>query len=246
MSEATPVSAALYDVIWQMHEAERYAGRTPDIAVKFQAFAALPEPLESYFQDRVVLDAGCGQGRFSYLASMLGARHVVAVDQSHEALVRARRATGEPKNCLFIQADLDALPLRAEAFDYVMSFGVLHHTPSTRRALERLIALLKPGGLVSIYVYRRFSIPAVVWPLRLLTLRLPADRVRRACERLGIRYAGRRSRWPLLRRITFEELTTPYLWTHSVREVVGWLRDAGLQVISTTQAVSASARRPPR
>ena len=41
------------------------------------------------------------------------------------------------------------------SFDVVFSEGVLHHTPSTERALKALVPLLRPGGELMIYVYRR-------------------------------------------------------------------------------------------
>ena len=45
------------------------------------------------------------------------------------------------------------LPFRPESFDVVFSEGVLHHTPSTERALKRSSRCSRPGGELMIYVY---------------------------------------------------------------------------------------------
>src|SRR5262249_9478017 len=55
----------------------------------------------------------------------------------------------------FIQCDLNALPFRDGSCDVVFSEGVLHHTDSTEKAFGRVARLVKPGGHLMFYVYRR-------------------------------------------------------------------------------------------
>ena len=57
----------------------------------------------------------------------------------------AARNTAALENVHCIQADLLALPLAAEAFDFVYCLGVLHHLRDTERALAGLVSRLKPG-----------------------------------------------------------------------------------------------------
>ena len=47
------------------------------------------------------------------------------------------------------------LPFADDTFDTVFSEGVLHHTPSTRAALESVVRVLRPGGEILFYVYVR-------------------------------------------------------------------------------------------
>ena len=203
-----------------------------------------------------MLDAGCGEGRFTYLASALGAAHVVAADYSREALRRAWRGTGNPPNVSFIRANIMQLPL-AGRFDYVFSLGVLMMTPDARRAFHAVIRALAPGGYVTIFVYGRWTLPLAMWPLRSIGLRMSRERVLRWCNALGFGYdpsvravvpIGRALRRlgrldPLgVGRITYEMLSAPYLSEHSRRAVAGWFAEAGVAPISATRMVSASGR----
>lgn len=244
----------VYDVLWDAHVRQSYDGRIDEYRGKFQAFAKLPGPIEVYLAGKRVLDAGCGEGRFSYLASALGAQHVVGVDYSLEALRRAVGGTGNPPNCSFIRADVLNLPL-SKTFDYVFSLGVLHHTPRTRQAYHAIVRHLKVGGYITIFVYGRWKLPLIIWPLRLLSLGINPERIRRVCDALGLGYdrsvPPRIPLGPLFRRlgrldllgvgrITYEGLTTPYLWEHSLREVKSWFAEAGVELISSSKMVSAS------
>lgn len=131
--DAVSERSDIYDVLWDAHVRQSYAGRIDEYRAKFQSFAGLPGAMEFYFKGKRVLDAGCGEGRFSYLASALGAEQVVGVDYSREALHRAVCGTGNPPNCSFIRADILNLPLW-RTFDYVFSLGVLHHTRQSQEA----------------------------------------------------------------------------------------------------------------
>lgn len=116
-----------------------------------------PESMGRFFSGKRTLDAGCGSG---FSASMwLGEAwngELVAADIS-DAVDIAQETLGHFSGTAFVQADLMALPFRDEAFDAVFSEGVLHHTPSTRDALASVARVLKPGGDMLFYVYRKKS-----------------------------------------------------------------------------------------
>jgi len=102
---------------------------------------------------KLVLDAGCGSGRYMDVVARSGAE-VVGVDLSLAVEV-AQENLGHLPNCHFIQADLFQLPFPNECFDFFYSIGVLHHTPSTRQAFIHLVRTLKPRGGAAIWVYPR-------------------------------------------------------------------------------------------
>ncbi len=105
----------------------------------------------------VVLDAGCGAGfsALEYFAPVLNAIRYIGADISEAVDVAADRFREHGTETLFIQSDLGQLPLQPASCDLIFSEGVLHHTDSTEQAFQRLVPLLRPGGVFAFYVYRR-------------------------------------------------------------------------------------------
>ena len=109
-----------------------------------------PDEMSDYFSRHGrILDAGCGAGLATSTRFAPGWRRsgneFVGVDIS-SAIETARERLDGIEGTSFVQADILALPFRPATFDLVFSEGVLHHTPSTRRAFEALVRLLRPGG----------------------------------------------------------------------------------------------------
>ncbi len=88
------------------------------------------------------LDAGCGTG---LLAEHMGAREAewTGVDLSAAMLGRARDRGLRP-----VQADLDALPFAAGAFDAAFCFTALIDRSSAAPALTELSRVVRAGGLL--------------------------------------------------------------------------------------------------
>jgi SAM-dependent methyltransferase len=127
-----------------------------------------------------VLEVGCGAGRFTEVLLDAGAE-VWAVDAS-SAVDAARANLGDHPRLRLAQADLFDLPFAEGAFDRVLCFGVLQHTPDPRRAF---VAVARHGGRVAADVYRRAPYvdrwsAKTLW--RPLTTRLPRDVLRRVVE----------------------------------------------------------------
>lgn len=104
---------------------------------------------------KVLLDAGCGAGRFSDVALEAGA-YVVAVDIS-DATQACRRTLSrhDSDRYLVLRANLFDLPLEPGSFDGIFSLGVLHHTPEPARAIAALAPLLRRGGRFATWFYER-------------------------------------------------------------------------------------------
>lgn len=128
-----------------------------------------------WFADKLILDAGCGAGRFADVMAALGAR-VVAVDLS-AAADACRDTVAHHKGAVqVVQASLYALPLRRDAFDGVHCAGVIQHTPDPARTMMVLPAFLKPGGRLVYNFYERTPsgrLQLVRRALRLFTPSLP-------------------------------------------------------------------------
>jgi SAM-dependent methyltransferase len=132
------------------------------------------------------LDAGCGRARYTrFLAPHLDA--VIALDGS-DAAVSAARNLRDVSNAVVVRSDLREAPFRDDSFGFIASFGVLHHLEDPRAGFDRLLRLLRPGGVLSLYVYSRperagirgFGLAAAA-ALRRLTVRLPRRILRPIC-----------------------------------------------------------------
>lgn len=104
--------------------------------------------------DRLTLDAGCGNGRFSRAAFAAGAC-VVSMDLTCAAGVAHTNLVGGNLNAQVVQGDILHTPFKPGAFDVVFSIGVIQHTGAPLQATVNLAALARPNGLLSIRTYRR-------------------------------------------------------------------------------------------
>jgi SAM-dependent methyltransferase len=193
---------------------------------------------------KLVLDAGIGAGRFSDVLARWGAI-VVGVDLSYAVEAANLSFSGLP-NVLVCQADIGNLPFRPGTFDFIVSIGVLHHTPDTRRYFDCLPRLLKPGGEIAIWVYppeSEYTTRARWIPF---TSRIPKAWCYSFCKVL-VPWAQRRKKSSFVRQLrhlfpisdqglglendildTFDAYSPRYLGIHSAEEVAVWFRTAGL------------------
>lgn len=58
-------------------------------------------------------------------------------------------------------ADAENLPYEDNFFDLVYSWGVIHHSENTIKALEEIIRTIRPGGLGKIMIYNRYSLQSI-------------------------------------------------------------------------------------
>src|SRR6201993_2129599 len=129
---------------------------------------------------KLVLDVGCGMGRFAEVATRWGA-HVVGIDLSLASEVAAKNLAD--RSASIFQADVFKLPFAPESFDYIYSIGVLHHTPDCEQAFKALPKLLKPGGRIAIWLYSSYN----PWyrmsdVYRKWTRRMAPERLHRLCK----------------------------------------------------------------
>jgi ubiquinone/menaquinone biosynthesis C-methylase UbiE len=114
--------------------------------------------------DSVVLEVGCGRGAGAALILREFKPAVVhAMDLDLEMIRMAKRYLdpGQRKKIPLYVGDTIHLPHRDASLDAVFDFGVLHHIPDWRKALNEIARVLKPGGVFALeelypHLYQNF------------------------------------------------------------------------------------------
>lgn len=104
-----------------------------------------------------VLEVGVGAGT-DFINWVRNGAVATGVDLTDAgvSLTRERLAL-EGLDAQVMRADAENLPFENESFDLVYSYGVLHHSPHTVRAISEVYRVLKPGGTALIMVYHLHS-----------------------------------------------------------------------------------------
>jgi uncharacterized protein YbaR (Trm112 family)/SAM-dependent methyltransferase len=213
------------------------------------------EPDGSFLKDKLILEAGCGMGRYMDVAKDYGAEVVGidlsrAVDRAHENL----------KNCRFVhvaQCNIMEAPFREEVFDFVYSIGVFMFIPNPRRAFESMVEYLKRGGYYAVWVYSDYMHPLkklISNLIRSVTKRLPHRLLHFLCyvavpfgylqrilhKNRITRYLAAplflvpfsaHKKWRVRIADTFDWYSPEYHSYHTEREVVDWFEQNGFDEI---------------
>ena len=107
--------------------------------------------LKDGLQGKLVLEAGCGAGRFTEILLKKGA-FLVSSDLSSAVEVNIDNFPISDDH-LVIQADINDMPYADESFDVVICLGVIQHTTDTEKTIEDLYKLVKKGGTLVIDHY---------------------------------------------------------------------------------------------
>lgn len=112
------------------------------------------EIIENHIKDKVVLDMGCGSGRYSIALSLLGAKKVYAVDLFSQSYQESKRLAEEKNlNIEFKEANFHNLPFEDEKFEFIFSNGTIHHSTSIEKSLDEFERVLKNNHSSFLYIY---------------------------------------------------------------------------------------------
>ncbi len=208
---------------------------------------------EAWFDGKLVLDVGCGMGRYPRVVSKMGAE-IVALDVSR-AVERVKSTSDDSPRVHPIQGDLLNPPFKERAFDLVYSIGVLHHTPDSKRALTSIATLPRVGGILAVQVYGRMKREWLNTALRSVTMRLPRKLLYYLCLGLvpvpsipvlrtlfrPIPYSEAR-RWQERWNSNFDWYSCEYQHRHTTDEVSGWLEELGFVDVKVLPKYEVSIR----
>ena len=124
---------------------------------EFRAMQSLPRKLGQRFfemplfkhmgldlNNKEVLEIGCGSGYGAYLLNQLAPKSYLGLDVMEEQIALAKNKY--PQFQFIVQGAEDLSQFADASKDTVIIFGVLHHIPDWRKAIDEIIRVLKPNG----------------------------------------------------------------------------------------------------
>ncbi|MAS81855.1 MAG: hypothetical protein CMF45_04130 [Legionellales bacterium] len=107
---------------------------------------------------KTVLEIGCGVGLDCFEMAERGMK-VTAIDLTEIAIETVKkRFQDNAMKGEFKIANAEEIPFPENHFDYVYSFGVLHHAADTRLCIDEVLRVVKPGGTIKTMLYHRHSL----------------------------------------------------------------------------------------
>jgi len=97
-----------------------------------------------------ILEVGCGRGVGAQLIHKTcrpRLLHIQDLDMAMVQKAKKRHAAPEEKGLTLSVGDAAFLSFKTGTFDVVFGFGVLHHVPDWRSALEEIARILRKGGV---------------------------------------------------------------------------------------------------
>ena len=193
---------------------------------------------------KVVLDAGCGNGRYTYWAAQHADR-VIGIDLG-DGVESAAENTQKMKNVQIVQGDIFNLPFHDSCIDVIFSIGVLMHTGDAARATASLASKLKPQSSLTVHLYGKGNpiYEFVDRKLRDRTTRMTiqelqhftnrAYRLRHALDQLHIsKLINLFVRLDSHPHCIFDWYAAPIATHHTYEEVEQWFKRLGINILVT-------------
>jgi SAM-dependent methyltransferase len=135
---------------------------------QYDAHAAARYALEPYlppfarFPDgagRDVLEIGVGMGADHLEWAKYIPRSLTGIDLTPRAVAHTQRRLADQGYESHLEVgDAERLAFKDNSFDIVYSWGVLHHSPDTARAVSEVYRVLRPGGIARVMIYHHWSL----------------------------------------------------------------------------------------
>ena len=181
----------------------------------------------SFFHGKLCLDAGCGNGRWTYTLQQLGAK-VHSFDISPEGIEQCRNVNP----CAYVFDLLDLTP--NPTYDFVLCWGVLHHLADPRSGFNRVASQTGPGGILHIMVYHRDT-QRVYDEGRRQWKTFTHEQRLAYCEEMVKRHGGNVHGW-------WDAFNPAYNWSYQPKEVEKWFKEEGFDEITLTKKYNINMR----
>lgn len=167
---------------------------------------------------RDCLDAGSGIGRYTYAIQKLGANNVKSIDISSEAVKKCKEINRN--SFVYDIMDLQLNPI----YDFVLSWGVLHHTEEPRMAFSKVASQVKKeNGILHVMLYHKDT-QRIYEEGRRIWSKLSLDQKVNYCKQKVQRYGGTIHGW-------FDAYNPTYNWGFTEKEIKNWFKEEGFSNI---------------
>lgn len=121
-------------------------------------FLEIISRLNKKIKNKIILDLGMGFGSSSIILSKY-AKKVFSIDLTKIATTNAKRniKINKIKNVSIRQMDAEQLSFNNDSFDFIFSWGVIHHSNNPEIILKKMKQKLKKNGASFIMVYNFYS-----------------------------------------------------------------------------------------
>ena len=187
------------------------------------------ELLKAIGQNKLVLECGCGTGQLTQFLQ-LNNNHVLGIDVSLSSLQLAleHKFRNELVRNSFAQMNIFDLAIKDNAFDVVISHGVLHHTFDARRAFSSVVRKVRPGGIVMIGLYNWYArVPT--W-LRSKVIGFMGPKLDYVV-RTRINDAHKAAIW------IKDQYYNPHETWHSIDEVLDWFKENNIEYLNCSPPI---------
>lgn len=145
--------AQLEDTLREEFNRWAQAGRGEEMREEHLPIAQKMLAQMSFAPDGKILDVGCGAG---WLAGLLVERvpqgQVVGIDVADEMVRRARKASADRVNMMFIMAGVDDIPWNDSFFNLAVSVESAYYWPDPAAGVREIFRVLQPQGTLWILI----------------------------------------------------------------------------------------------
>jgi len=165
-------------------------------------------------REQSVLEIGVGLGADHQQYAQAGAS-LTGIDLTDRAVEHTRcRLQSFGLQSDLSTGDAENLAFPELSFDVVYSWGVLHHSPDTQKAVQEVFRVLKWGGVARIMIYHKWSVVGFMLWLRyglmsMRPFRSLDDIYARHLESPGTKAYSRSEALKLFKDFTYVEIKTP-------------------------------------
>lgn len=143
--------SAAFGEQWKRYRRTQLDSYTGSPITETRLRRCLGEEAWNDLEDKQVLEAGCGAGRFTEI--LLRERAIVTSIDLSSAVEANQENFPQDERHRIAQADILELPFAPQQFDIVVCLGVIQHTPDSERAIAALFGHVRPGGYLVIDHY---------------------------------------------------------------------------------------------